>query len=398
MDSDAFTILSLCSGVGGLDLGVRLAQPNARTVCYVEIEAFACEVLATRMEEQALDEAPIWTDLRRFNGKPWRGTVDCITAGYPCQPFSVAGKQKGADDPRHLWPEVCRVVEEVKPSMCFFENVGGHLRLGFEQVHDDLQRLGYSVKAGLFSAKEVGATHKRERLFIMAYRESERTNGWLLKLQKVQRAAEYGASFEFERSSKTHVADCESVIGERAMSKRNRSERSEIATRSLSDKLGNTEHSRSYAPEKCQGNEADDERGRSKSRLQTSEQSEGTDILADPTSTGAGINEQRIRQRSGGNSEELADSDSARFKEQCAAESIQTSLETVEHCNSYLLFPPGPGGDWSKIPESLKPAICRVDDGMANRVDRIRACGNGVVPLAAAYAWRTLFNSIGELN
>ena len=93
MDSRSLSVLSLCAGVGGLDLGFRMAQPNARTVCFVEIEAFACEILATRMEDKTMDEAPIWTDLRTFDGKPWRGLVDCITAGYPCQPFSVAGKQ-----------------------------------------------------------------------------------------------------------------------------------------------------------------------------------------------------------------------------------------------------------------------------------------------------------------
>lgn len=92
MDHRSLYILSLCAGVGGLDLGIRVAQPNARAVCFVEIEAFACEILAMRMEDKSLDEAPVWTDLRSFDGKPWRGVVDCITAGYPCQPFSVAGK------------------------------------------------------------------------------------------------------------------------------------------------------------------------------------------------------------------------------------------------------------------------------------------------------------------
>ena len=70
MDHRPLNILSLCAGVGGLDLGIRVAQPDARTVCYVEIEAFACEILATRMEDKTMDEAPVWTDLRSFNGKP----------------------------------------------------------------------------------------------------------------------------------------------------------------------------------------------------------------------------------------------------------------------------------------------------------------------------------------
>jgi DNA (cytosine-5)-methyltransferase 1 len=153
VDSRPFTVLSLCAGVGGLDLGLRLAMPDARTVCFVEIEAYACALLAARMDENALDQAPVWTNLRTFDGKPWRGTVDCITAGYPCQPFSVAGKQLADKDPRHLWPDVFRVVREVEPAFCFFENVAGHLRLGFEQVHDDLRSVGYRVKAGLFTAQ-----------------------------------------------------------------------------------------------------------------------------------------------------------------------------------------------------------------------------------------------------
>ncbi|MCY4303545.1 MAG: DNA cytosine methyltransferase [Aestuariivita sp.] len=152
MDHRPLNILSPYVGVAGLDLGIRVVQPDARTVCYVEIEAFACEILATRMENKTMGEASVWTDLRSFKGKPWRGSVDIITTGYLCQPLSGAGKQKGKDDPRHLWPDVFRVVRKVRPKICLFEYVPGHLRLGFEQVHDDLSGLGYCVKAGLLSA------------------------------------------------------------------------------------------------------------------------------------------------------------------------------------------------------------------------------------------------------
>src|SRR3990170_1286264 len=112
-----------------LDLGLRLALPNSRTVCYVEIEAFACEILVSRMEDKCLDEAPMWTDLKTFDGKPWRGVVDIIIGGYPCQPFSYAGRRGGTDDPRHLWPHIRNLVEVIRPSICFFENVEGHLTL-----------------------------------------------------------------------------------------------------------------------------------------------------------------------------------------------------------------------------------------------------------------------------
>ena len=142
------------------------------------------------MQEQVLDGASVEKTVKLFlavalcgrmlrakGGKPWRGKVDCITGGYPCQPFSVAGKKLGDKDPRHLWPDIKRIVSEVEPNFCFFENVGGHLRLGYEQVDDDLRRVGYQVKAGLFSAFETGAPHKRERLFILAYRTGSRCHG-----------------------------------------------------------------------------------------------------------------------------------------------------------------------------------------------------------------------------
>lgn len=169
-------VLSLCSGGGGLDLGLRLAVPDARTVCYVENEVTACGVLVSNMEAERLDAAPIWTDLLTFDGKPWRGVVDWVIGGYPCQPFSNAGKRLGADDPRHLWPHVARIVADVAPRYCFFENVGAHLRLGGHEVIRSLQGMGYTVAATLSTASEVGAPHGRERLFILAMADTERSS------------------------------------------------------------------------------------------------------------------------------------------------------------------------------------------------------------------------------
>lgn len=162
-------VLSLCAGVGGLDLAVDLAVPT-RTACYVEIEAFAAACLAARMEEGALGAAPVWSDLTTFDGRAWRGAVDLVLGGYPCQPFSVVGKRQGTDDPRHLWPHVARVIREVEAPLVFLENVPGHLRLGLDLVAGELRSLGYTVAADLFTAEECGAPHKRERLFILAAR------------------------------------------------------------------------------------------------------------------------------------------------------------------------------------------------------------------------------------
>lgn len=145
-------VLSLCSGAGGLDLGVRMALPTTRTVCYVEIEAYAAEVLACRMEEGRLDSAPLWTDLRTFDGRPWRGAVDLVIGGYPCQPFSVAGARRGADDPRHLWPHIARILRELDRPCAFFENVSGHVSLGLREVRSELEERTAAAVRGAWVA------------------------------------------------------------------------------------------------------------------------------------------------------------------------------------------------------------------------------------------------------
>lgn len=161
-------ILSLCSGIGGIDLALRLSVPGSRVVCYVEREAYAASVLAARMESGDLDAAPVWSDLRSFDGHPWRGLVDGITAGYPCQPFSVAGRRSGEQDPRHLWPDIRRILGEVRPRWIFAENVPGHLDLGFAEVLADLASLGFAAAWGVFSAAGSGAPHLRRRLYWLA--------------------------------------------------------------------------------------------------------------------------------------------------------------------------------------------------------------------------------------
>ena len=167
------TVLSLAAGIGGLDLAVERALGPTRTVCYVEREAFAAAVLAQAMERGDLAPAPVATDLRAFDGRPWRGVVDLVAAGYPCQPFSQAGKRLGAADPRHLWPEVARIIREVEPGIIVLENVAGHLYLGAHEVVRELQDMGYRVGASLVEAHEVGTPHHRRRLFLVALADAD---------------------------------------------------------------------------------------------------------------------------------------------------------------------------------------------------------------------------------
>ena len=176
MDSPQINHLSLCAGYGGIDLGLRSILPNVRTVAYVEIEAFAAGNLVEKMESKQLDEAPLWTNLKTFDAKPFRGMVDIVSGGFPCQPFSHAGQQKSTDDPRHLFPDIERIVLECEPRIIFFENVEGIIssKLGGEpdtsvlkHVLGRMESMGYRSTAGIFSAEEVGAPHRRKRVFLL---------------------------------------------------------------------------------------------------------------------------------------------------------------------------------------------------------------------------------------
>ncbi len=146
-----------------------LAEPEYHTRAFVEWEDWPRAVLIAAQRAGYFAPAPIWDDLRSFNACPFRGAFDIVLAGYPCQPFSAAGKREGANDPRHLWPDVARVIAECRPEWVFVENVAGHVSLGLETVLRELWGLGYTPAAGLFSAAEVGAPHQRLRIFILAH-------------------------------------------------------------------------------------------------------------------------------------------------------------------------------------------------------------------------------------
>src|ERR1019366_4298156 len=145
--------LSLFAGVEGLGLALRLAVPGVRCRCIVEREMYAVEILANRMQEQALDDAPIWDDVTTFKGRPWRGVVDTVIAGWPCPPVSVAGKRLGIHDERWLWPEVRRIICETDARWFFGENVPGLLSANdgaaAREVFGDLAAMGFTATWGV---------------------------------------------------------------------------------------------------------------------------------------------------------------------------------------------------------------------------------------------------------
>lgn len=163
--------LSLFTGAGGGVLGSKLLE--WKTVGYVEFNEYCQRVIKQRITDGIFDTAPIFGDIRTFisdgYAERYRGLVDIITGGFPCQPFSVAGKQLSENDERNMWPETAECVRIIRPRIAFFENVTGLLSTGyFEKMLCDLHEVGYTIRWCTLSASETGAPHQRERLWILA--------------------------------------------------------------------------------------------------------------------------------------------------------------------------------------------------------------------------------------
>ena len=156
-------VLDLFSGIGGFSLGLERA--GMETVAFCEVDKEKQTVLRKRFPAVEIHE-----DIRSLN---YDGHIDLICGGYPCQPFSVAGKQKGSKDKRHLWPEMLKQIRKHRPAWVIGENVKGHINKGLDRVLSDLEDLGYSTRAFCISAKAIGANHGRERVWIVAHSSSD---------------------------------------------------------------------------------------------------------------------------------------------------------------------------------------------------------------------------------
>ena len=169
--------VSLFSGAGGGLLGSMLLGWEA--IAYVEFDDYCQRVIAARIRDGYLPDAPIFGDIRAFIGEgyaaSYQGVADVITAGFPCQPFSAAGRRAGADDPRNMWPATIECIRVVRPRFCLLENVPGLISSGyFGTILGDLAACGYDARWRVLSAAEMGAPHKRDRLWILADTEQRR--------------------------------------------------------------------------------------------------------------------------------------------------------------------------------------------------------------------------------
>jgi DNA (cytosine-5)-methyltransferase 1 len=155
--------VDLCSGIGGFALGFEWAKLST-PVQFCDIEPWSRKILA-----QHWPHVPIATDVKELANDPERLVRECdiITAGYPCQPFSVAGRQKGEEDPRHIYPYISKIIASKRPSWVVFENVGGHIALGLDKVLADLALKDYATRVFVIPAAAIGAPHRRDRLWVI---------------------------------------------------------------------------------------------------------------------------------------------------------------------------------------------------------------------------------------
>jgi DNA (cytosine-5)-methyltransferase 1 len=278
--------LALFAGAGGGILGGKLL--GWKTVCAVEWEKYPACVLAARQNDGILPPFPIWDDVQTFDGKPWRGIVDVISGGFPCQDISQAGKGVGIEGERSgMWSEMARIIGEVRPKYTFIENSPMLTSRGLERVLADLAKLGFDAEWGVLGANEVGANHQRDRIWIVG------------------------------RNTEWKLADTDSI-------------------------------------------------GHLHRKLEVNSTKNRIDALGNFTSSG----------------EDVANANLSQLKRRGVPSGIYEE-------NTFF----GKSSWWQ-----TEPNVGRVADGMADRVDRLKAIGNGQVPLCASTAWNILNDRLVNRN
>jgi DNA (cytosine-5)-methyltransferase 1 len=168
--------LALFAGAGGGILGGKLL--GWRTICAVEWEKYPASVLLARQNQKLLPTFPIWDDVQTFDGRPWRGIVDVVSGGFPCQDISSAGRGAGIEGERSsMWKHMARIIKEAEPTYAWIENSAMLVKRGLGTVLKDLAEMGYNAEWGVFSAGAVGANHERQRIWILAYSNLSQCKG-----------------------------------------------------------------------------------------------------------------------------------------------------------------------------------------------------------------------------
>lgn len=222
--------LDLCSGIGGFALGLQSTN-YFKTIGFVEIDKFCQKVLTKQFPG-----IPIYEDLKKFKPQEHNLQPDILTAGFPCQPFSVAGKQKGKDDNRNLWKETFRIIQESKPTWFIGENVSGIVKLYLDTILADLESEGYATRCFNISASSIGAKHQRQRIWIISY-----TDSWLRGGRRTVTSSRTQQDREFsptQEKSECEVQNlwsktigCDVVSGEKEIVTDSNSNRTQVQTK-----------------------------------------------------------------------------------------------------------------------------------------------------------------------
>jgi len=389
---NTITHLSLCTGYEGIGKGLRRVLPNVREIAYVEIEAFAIANLVNKMETQQLDAAPIYTNLKEFPYEEFRGQVDILSGGFPCQPFSQAGARKATEDPRHLFPYIAEGIRECQPRIVFLENVEGIISAKttdgesvLRYVLRTLEGLGYKATAGIFSASEVGFPHQRKRVFILGV--SDTISSGLRRGRSSEECRDEREGIlgnEGERNEvRSETEGCSNTSSIEAVVDSNWSGHRENAGRD-----GETQEvQREHRSKVCGGmsNGASEELGNSEGTRQSSSDDGSGQAQLGRTSP-------RDAQK------ELSDTDIERLEGSVLEGEPREQTEESSSGCSWGKYPARPNEEqyeWEapRVIEA-KPRLGGATNGSSNRVDRLRLLGNGVVPQTAAKAFETLIKRV----
>jgi DNA (cytosine-5)-methyltransferase 1 len=357
--------LALFAGAGGGILGGKLL--GWRTVCAVEWEAYPASVLCARQNDGLLPPFPIWDDVQTFDGHPWRGIVDVISGGFPCQDISAAGKGAGIDGERSgMWGEMARIIREVRPRFVFVENSPMLTSRGLGRVLGDLASMGFDARWGVLGAADVGANHQRDRIWIVAkwrgqlpHTQHNRIRWWEQQQKSTKKEANASYTNFFHDALRGNSQDHAESVGERGVH--------------IGRGLGSSR----------QG--CEEVAGQSTGLADT--ENKGIDWRQWEQANHASKSEQRNNDSARGFSNgwpEVSNSSSIGLSGQRQHEQPIHSAQGSDRQTNYAESIGRPD-QWA-----IEPNVGRVAHGVAARVDRLKAIGNGQVPLCAATAWRIL--------
>jgi DNA (cytosine-5)-methyltransferase 1 len=319
----AFRHVDLCSGIGGFALGFEWAELSS-PVLFCDIEPWSRKVLAKHWPD-----VPIAEDVKELANDPDGLVPDCdiLTAGYPCQPFSLAGERRGTEDDRHIWPYIFTIIQRKRPTWCVFENVYGHVSMGLDEVLSDLEGQGYAARPFIVPACAADAPHRRDRVWIIARNVGD-TDSKQRRATKEDRGLDMDRAVLDQRQGREETNTAQGSGGN-------------VAYAESLHSNGSGEHSQ-------QGQRQEPKLGDSR----------GSDDVAHCNSAG------------------LQGRQNARDTSQSRAQRDKQSARRSQRPD---------GQNW--LPE---PAVGRVANGIPRRVDRLRGLGNAIVPQIAMRIGQTI--------